>query len=129
MSWAFRFRRTCSMRFHLATNLPVLLAVVFALAGASKLLGAPGAIEEFATLGIGQWLRYFVGAMEVGGAIALLFPKSVVWAALDLAAVIAGATAANLTVLHSPEMAPFTGALTVAAFALAYLRRPASSPF
>jgi putative oxidoreductase len=117
------------MRFYLTTNLPVLLAVVFALAGASKLLGAPGAIEEFAAIGIGQWFRYLVGVMEVGGAIALLLPKSVFWAALDLAAVMAGATAANLTVLHVPEMAAFTGALMGAALVLAYLRRPARSLF
>jgi uncharacterized membrane protein YphA (DoxX/SURF4 family) len=112
------------MRFYLATNLPVFLAVVFALAGATKLLGAPGAIQEFEAIGIGQWLRYVTGILEVGGALALLFPNGVFCAALDLAAVMAGATATKLTVLHTPEMVPFTVALMVAALTVAYLRRP-----
>ena len=57
----------------------------------------------------------------MGGAVGLLLPKSVFWAALDLAAVMAGATAANLTVLHLPEMAILTGVLMGAALTLAYL--------
>jgi putative oxidoreductase len=113
------------MRFYLVTYLPVLLAVVFAFAGAAKLLGAPGAILEFEAIGIGQWFRYFTGVLEIAGAAALLFPKSVFWAALDLAAVMAGATAASLTVLHVPEMAVLTAALMVAALTVAYLRKPA----
>jgi putative oxidoreductase len=103
------------MRFYLGTNLPVLLAVMFTIAGAAKLLGAPGAIEEFAAIGIGQWFRYFTGVLEAGGAAALLFPRGVFWAAIELAVVMAGAAAASLTMLHVPEMAPLTAApMTVA---------------
>lgn len=46
-----------------------LLAAVFVFAAAPKLAGAHSAVTMFADLGVGQWLRYFVGAAELAGAI------------------------------------------------------------
>ena len=77
----------------LAWILAVLLAVVFLFAGGVKLLGSRAMVQEFAQIGAGQWFRYVTGVLEVSGAIGILIPKYRFWAALQLAAVMAGATA------------------------------------
>ena len=108
----------------LAWILAVLLAVVFVLAGGVKLLGARAMVQEFAQIGIGQWFRYFTGILEVSGAIGVLIPKYRFGAALQIAVVMVGATAANIWVLHLPPLAGLTTFLLAAALALAWLRRP-----
>jgi putative oxidoreductase len=104
--------------------LAVVLALVFALAGGVKLIGAPGMVAEFAQIGIGQWFRIVTGLVEVSGAIGLLIPKFRFWAALQIAAVMVGATGVNLWVLHVPPLAGLTATLMVLALVLAALRRP-----
>lgn len=104
--------------------LAVLLAVVFVFAGGAKLLGARAMVQEFAQIGIGQWFRYFTGILEVTGAIGVLIPKYRFGAALQIAVVMVGATAANIWVLHLPPLAGLTVFLLAAALALAWLRRP-----
>ena len=75
------------------------LAVAFVLFGLAKLTG--GQAQEFADIGAGQWLAYFVGAAELAGAIGLLMPWLAGLAAAGLAANMAGATIINATVLHN----------------------------
>ncbi|HWF06879.1 MAG TPA: DoxX family protein [Bryobacteraceae bacterium] len=103
----------------------VFLAVVFTLAGGTKLVSTPAMVQEFAQIGFGQWLRYLTGILEVSGAIGLLVPKYRFWAALQIATVMVGATAANIAILHLPTLARLTAVLLVLALALAWLRRPA----
>ncbi len=103
--------------------LAVFLALVFTLAGGVKLMGAPGMVAEFAQIGIGQWFRIVTGIVEVSGAIGLLIPRFRFWAALQIAAVMVGATAVNLWVLHVPALAGLTATLMVLALVLALLRR------
>jgi putative oxidoreductase len=110
----------------LAGILAVLLAVLFAYVGCAKLIGVPGMVQEFAEIGIGQWCRYFVGILEVSGAIGVLIPKFRFWASLQLATVMAGATVTNLAVLHLPVVARLTIILMGLALALSWLRRPYS---
>ena len=74
-------------------------------------------------LGLGQWFRYFTGALELSGAIGLLIPKVRFWAALQIAVVMVGATFTNLTVLHLPVLARVTAILLALALLLAWLRR------
>jgi uncharacterized membrane protein len=112
----------------LAWVLAALLAIVFLFAGGVKLAGSPAMVKEFAQIGIGQWFRYLTGILEVTGAIGMLIPKYRFWAALQIAVVMIGATAANLTVLHLPSLARLTGMLLIAALALAWVRRPRNSP-
>src|SRR5262245_26577708 len=50
----------------------ILMAVAFVSFGLQKLTG--GNVQEFADIGAGQWLRYFVGTTELAGAIGLLTP-------------------------------------------------------
>lgn len=108
----------------LAWILAVLLAVVFVFAGGAKLLGAHSMVQEFAQIGIGQWFRYFTGILEVSGAIGVLIPKYRFAAALQIAAVMVGATVANIWILHLPPLARLTAVLLAVALALAWLRRP-----
>ena len=74
------------------------LAAMFIAFGLAKLTGQG---QEFADIGAGQWLRYFVGTAELAGAIGLLTPWLAGLAAAGLAADMAGATVINATVLHS----------------------------
>jgi putative oxidoreductase len=104
--------------------LAVLLAFVFLLAGGSKLIGVPAMVTEFAQIGIGQWFRYVTGVVEVSGAIGLLIPKFRFWSALQIVAVMVGATGVNLWVLHVPSLAGLTAVLMALALILAWLRRP-----
>ena len=108
----------------LAWVLAVLLAVVFVFAGGAKLFGARAMVQEFAQIGIGQWFRYFTGLLEVSGAIGVLIPKYRFAAALQIAVVMVGATAANIWILRLPPLARLTVFLLAAALALAWLRRP-----
>lgn len=103
--------------------LAILLALVFGAAGGAKLASLRGMVQEFAQLGFGQWLRYVTGILEVTGAIALLIPKVRFRAAVQLAVVMAGATIANLAILHLPVMARLTAVLLALALALAWLSR------
>src|SRR5882757_8711652 len=92
----------------LAWILAVFLAIVFTYAGGVKLIGVRAMVQEFAQIGIGQWFRYFTGILEVSGAIGLLIPKYRFWAALQIAVVMAGATAVNIVILHLPPLARLT---------------------
>src|SRR2546430_16440664 len=81
--------------------LAVLLAIEFTFAGGVKLIGSRAMVQEFARIGMGQWLRYVTGILEVSGAIGLLFPKYRFWAALQIAAVMAGGAGR-----HKPRLPP-----------------------
>jgi len=108
----------------LAWVIAVLLAICFLSAGGVKLASAPAMVQEFAQIGVGQWLRYFTGFIEVTGAIGVLIPKYRFWAALQIAAVMIGATAVNILILHQPQLAGLTAVLLMFALTLAWLRRP-----
>jgi hypothetical protein len=106
--------------------LQILLAVFFLfVAAGSKLAASHGAVREFAAIGAGQWFLYFVGIVELVGAIGLLTP----WAGLAaawLAADMAGATIVNATVLHNTTYGPnvwLTAILCAVFVLLAYGRR------
>jgi putative oxidoreductase len=100
------------------------LAALFVNFGLAKLTG--GQVQEFADIGAGQWLRYFVGTAELAGAIGLLTPWLAGLAAAGLAADMAGATIINATVLHNTtfgSMVWMTLPLCAAFALLAYGRR------
>jgi putative oxidoreductase len=103
-------------------GLQVLLASQFLPAGLVKLNGTPDMIDMFAAIGVGQWLRYVVGALELAGAIGLLIPRLCGPAALGLAWVMVGATATNLLALGEGPWLPL--GLLIASFLVARGRRP-----
>jgi uncharacterized membrane protein YphA (DoxX/SURF4 family) len=105
----------------------ILLAAFFLfIAAGSKLAASHGAVQEFAAIGAGQWFLYFVGIVELVGAIGLLTPWLSGPAAAWLAADMAGATIVNATVLHNTTYGPnvwLTAILCAMFVLLAYGRR------
>lgn len=94
--------------------LQVLLALVFAYAGLLKVGGAPVMVDLFATIGVGQWLRYLVGVLEIAGAVGLLIPMLSGLAALGLVALMVGAIVTNLFIIDQSPSIPI-GYLVVSA--------------
>lgn len=82
------------------------LALQFAFAGFLKLSGAPAMVDLFARIGAGQWMRYFVGAVEIAGAVGILIPLLSGLAALGLTALMVGATVTNLFVIDDAPWIP-----------------------
>ena len=94
------------------------LALLFGMAGLTKLAGSPEMVQLFSDIGAGQALRYLVGALEVAAAVGLLVPRLAGPAALGLVVLMAGATVTNVAVLGvSPAL---TLGLLVAAAVLAW---------
>ena len=95
--------------------LQILLALQFAMAGLAKVFGDPAMVEMFATIGIGQWFRYVVGALELAAAVGLLIPRLSGLAALGLGCLMIGATLANLFILGASPL------LTIVLFVVSVL--------
>lgn len=76
--------------------LNVVLAIVFIMAGGSKLLGVDMQVEAFATWNLPTWFMYVTGALEVAGGIGLLVKQVRLWAALGLAVTMVGAIITHL---------------------------------
>jgi putative oxidoreductase len=85
--------------------LQILLAIQFAFAGSLKLIGDPTMVGMFATIGVGQWFRYVVGALEIAGTIGVLIPRFSGLAALGLVCLMVGATITNVFVLGTSPVA------------------------
>lgn len=105
--------------------LQVVLAVEFGMAGLMKLAGTSQMVEMFDDIGVGQWFRFVVGALEVAGAVGVLIPRLAWLAALGLAGVMAGAVVTTVFVLDANPVVPAVLLVVCALFARArYLRRP-----
>lgn len=96
-----------STPFEVATwVLRILLAAVFLVAGTTKLAGVRTHVETFENLGMGQWLRYVTGSVEVIAAFLIMIPRTVVLGAALLVATTIAATATHLFLIGgSPSLA------------------------
>jgi putative oxidoreductase len=88
----------------IAWGIRVLLALVFAAAGAAKLAGVPQMVQVFDAIGAGQWFRYLTGAVEIIGAVLILIPTTGFFGALLLAATMLGAVATHLLLIGGSPM-------------------------
>jgi putative oxidoreductase len=79
--------------------LQALAAAAFLMAGGTKLAGAEMHVAMFEKIGLGQWLRYFTGSLEVISAVLLLLPKTAGIGAALLTATMAGAVATQLLII------------------------------
>ena len=78
----------------------VLLALTFLNASTAKLMGRPEMVQLFAALGMGQWLRYVTGILELTGAVLIVVPKTKSLGAALLMPIMFFATLVNLFVVH-----------------------------
>ena len=99
----------------------VALALMFLMAGGSKLAGAPAMVTLFDALGVGQWFRYVTGVIEVLSGLALLIPAVAVFGALLLIPTMIGAIIVNLFVVPASPVAPIV--LLLLAAVVAWARR------
>ncbi len=106
---------------YLSLGARALLTLVFVGAGASKLIGVSMMVETFEAIGFGQWLRYFTGLVEVGGAALLWWPNRQVIGASILGGTMVGAVFTHLFIL-GPSAAPAVG-LGLICTAVLYLHR------
>ena len=93
------------------------LGLLFIGAGAIKLGGVPAMVRLFEEMGVGQWLRYAVGAGELTGGLLLLAPGTALPGTLVLIGMMAGAIASDVLVLHTLPLAPI-GVLCLLLFVL-----------
>ncbi len=86
--------------------LSIAAAGMFLMAGWGKLSGAPMMVGLFDVIGVGQWFRDLTGAIEVGGALALLVPSVAAFAAAALAATMVGAIATHVFIVGGSSAIP-----------------------
>ena len=94
--------------------LRVLLAALFLFEGIDKFSERRLWVRIFEEIGAGQWFRYFTGAVEVIGAVALLIPKATLFAVGILVCTMIGAAVTHVFVIG-------VGPQTVAVAVLAVL--------
>ena len=84
--------------------LRILVAVLFVLFSLGKFNSDPHGewFRIFARIGFGQWFRIATGVIELTGGVLFLLPGTARIAAIPLAATMAGAAIAQLTVLGHP---------------------------
>jgi putative oxidoreductase len=99
----------------------VALALMFLMAGGSKLAGVPAMVSLFDQVGVGQWFRYVTGIIELTGGIALLIPSAAVFGAMLLIATMIGAIVVNVFVVPASPVPPLV--LLLLAATVAWARR------
>lgn len=80
-----------------------ILSLFFAGGAAGKLVGSQEMVEAFHAWGYPEWFMYMVGAVEILGAMLLLFPRKNMlgapfrfWGALGLAVIMVGAVGTHI---------------------------------
>jgi len=96
-----------------------LTAAAFLIAGATKHAGAMN-LATLEKIGLGQWFRYFIGGLEMIGAILIIVPRTAALAAAVLAAIMIAAIATHLFIIGPPPISAIV--LLVATAAVAWYR-------
>jgi uncharacterized membrane protein YphA (DoxX/SURF4 family) len=107
--------------------LKILFGLVFFAAGCAKIYGPQAMVAEFDAVGLGQWFRYFTGALEIIGAIMLVTPRTTGFGALLLAAICGGAFFAQLFALHGDIIHTIVMAIVLLAIAWTQRNQMASA--
>ena len=80
--------------------LRIVVGGLFLVAAFMKLTGKSMMVQEFDTVGLGQWFRYATGMLELIGAIMVLVPTVSALGGCLLFLVDVGAFVAQVTVIH-----------------------------
>lgn len=102
-------------------TLQVVGASVFLLAGTGKLAGAAPMVRMFEIIGVGRWLRYVTGTIEVVSAVLLLVPSLALFGALALSATMVGAILTHVFIAGGSPVPAM--ALLVVTTTIAWARR------
>jgi uncharacterized membrane protein YphA (DoxX/SURF4 family) len=89
----------------------VAVAVIFLVVGKDKFAEQSQWVGIFERIGFGQWFRYLTGALQVGGALLVLIPRTFALGIVILACTMLGAMAAWILLLGAPSNAVFPGAI------------------
>ena len=98
----------------------VALAAVFLNVGVQKFGTDTMWIRLFTQIGLGQWLRYLTGTLQVGGAILILVPATAQIGIVVLACTMIGAIFVWVFVLHAAANALVPGVLLAALVAVGW---------
>lgn len=79
------------------------VAAIFFGAGGSKLGSGVQAVETFARFGYPDSFRPIVALLELGGAVALLVPKTALYGVIGLGLVMVGAVYSHLSIEEWPQ--------------------------
>lgn len=103
--------------------LQILLAVLFVMMGAQKLMGEAEVAANFARWGMPSLMLTLIGALEVAGGIGLLIPRLAGLAAAGLIPIMIGALFTHLS--HGEmDMAPVPFVVLAILAMIAYVRNP-----
>ena len=86
------------------------IALAFASFGVEKLFGSNW-VPLFAQIGLGQWFRYFTGAVQLTGSALLLIPRTARVGAALIGCTMLGAMFVHMFVLHAGANAIIPAAL------------------
>ena len=85
-----------NMKNYALLALRILLAAFYVMAATPKLMGNAEVVESFSRWGMPDKLYLLVGSMEMLGAIGLLIPRTVAWAAGGLILLMLGAAGTHI---------------------------------
>ena len=113
--------RATKFKRAIAWMIQIVLAMIFLTVGMAKISGVESTVRLFDQIGLGQWFRFFTGAIEVTAAVMLLFgPYATLGAGLIVMTMV-GAIMTHLWWIGGSIVPPL--ALGVSASILIYLRR------
>jgi putative oxidoreductase len=104
-------------------TLMVLLGLAFLMSGGMKLTGPEAMVANFARWGYPAWFLYFIGLVEVVGAISLFVPRLTAYVAAELGGIMVGATITHL-MFDPPAHAGAPAMLLGLLFVVGWARRP-----
>ncbi len=105
-------------------TLQILLGVFLVVASsAPKFLGEATAVQMFSQIGLGDWFRYLVGALELLGGVGLMVRRVSGLAALGLVGLMVGAAYTQAFVLHGGALVVTPIVIGLLCALIAYVRR------
>ena len=106
---------------YVSLTIRILLTLAFVAAGGAKIIGVDMMVATFDQVGLGQWLRYLTGIIELGGAVLLWLPGLQAIGAMVLGGTMVGAVLPHLLIL-GPSAVPAI-VLGILCAAVLYLHR------